>query len=250
MTKTIKITLLLSLVANLAIFYVGYKALEYRSHINLFLEKYEHVSGEFSSRSEYAEMNPEFASNTIVDNRIVFFGTQVTQKFNLPKFFPEYDVHNRGVEGQRVSGYLLRYKPDVLDLMPKAVVIEISSYNFREYNSIEEIKDYTELLAELAKYNKIEPFLTTVIKPSKEFESVVDDKELGDYNVFDSVDVYNNWLRELCQLNGYVLIDCQNLIGDENGFLAEQFASNLVEPNNEGYAILAKAIKERFESLK
>ncbi len=249
MHKVLKVTLILSLIANVAIFYVAYKAHEYRSHINHFLTKYRHVSQEFSERGAYNLENLNFRSDTTVSDRIIFFGTQVTANYNLTVHFPEYEALNRGVSGQRVAGYLLRFKPDVLDLAPKAVVIEISSYNFRPENSIKEIQDYTELLAQLSLINKIQPILTTVLKPRKSFADVIEIKELGEYNLFDSVDTYNRWLREYSKKNKMHLVDFSLLLGDGNGYLQEQYSVNLVEPNEIGYNVLTKAIKIELEKI-
>ncbi len=250
MQKTLKICLIISLIANCAIFYVGYKAYEYRTHINHFLEKYRHVSQEFSARDNYDSENLTFQSDTTITNRVVFFGTQVIENYDLPKHFPKYEAINRGITGQRVAGYLLRFKPDVLNLSPKAVVLEISSYNFRPENSIKEIQDYTELLVQLSRFNQIEPILTTVIKPSKAFSEVVEIKELGEYNVFDSVDTYNKWLRKYADNNKMLLVDATNLLGDENGFLLENNANSLVDPNEIGYKLLTDAIKLELEKIK
>jgi len=164
--------------------------------------------------------------------------------YNLSEYFPEYDALNRGVSGQRVAGYLLRFKPDVLDLSPEAVIIEISSYNFRAENSIKEMQDYTELLAQLARFYSIQPILTTVIKPRKEFAETIEIKEIGEYAVFDSVDVYNNWLREYANKYEISLVDFTRLLGDENSFLRERLSTNLVEPNKAGYQIITNEIKK------
>ncbi len=248
MKKTVKIALIISLIGNCAIFYVAYKAYEYRSHINHFLDKYQHVSQEFSQRDIYESENTKYKADSTISNRLVFFGTQAMANFNLQKHFPKYDALNRGVEGQRVAGYLLRFKPDVLDLSPEAVILEISSYNFRPENSIKEIQDYTELLAQLARFHSIKPILTTVIKPRKEFVETIEIKELGEYAVFDSVDVYNNWLRKYADKYEIALVDFSLLLGDENEYLREQLSTNLVEPNEAGYNVMTKKIKEALQN--
>ena len=246
MNKTVKILLIASLVGNCAIFYVANKALEYRRHINHFLYKYRNVSEEFSGRNIFQDENQPFISDTTVNNRIIFFGTQVTAKYDVKKYYPEYDALNRGIEGQKVAGFLLRFKPDVLDLAPKAVILEISSYNLRAETSIKEIEDYTILLTQLSRYNNIRPILTTIIKPRHEFEDVVEIKELDDYNVFDSVDTYNNWLRNYAQNEKIALVDFAKILGDSEQFLRVDCSDNLVEPNEIGYSLITEAIKENL----
>ena len=247
MNKTVKILLITSLIGNCAIFYVAYKALEYRNHINHFLYKYRNVSEEFAERKVYQTENIPFISDTTVENRIVFFGTQVTAKYNVKKYFPEYHALNRGIEGQKVAGYLLRFKLDVVDLAPKAVILEISSYNLREETSIHEIEDYTTLLTQISRYNNIRPILTTIIKPRHEFSEVVEVKELGEYNVFDSVDTYNEWLREYAQKEQIDLVDYAKILGDSEQFLRDDCSNNLVEPNESGYSLITTAIKEKLK---
>ena len=57
MTRKWRFVLLVSLIGNLTIVYVGYKAYEFRSHINEWLVKYLYVVDEFSCREHYEAAN-------------------------------------------------------------------------------------------------------------------------------------------------------------------------------------------------
>lgn len=237
MKKKWKLILTISLVANLGALYVGYKALEYRSHINHFLDKYTHVSSEFSGRSTFEAENLGLKTDSIVENRIVFIGTQVINRWNLDRYFTGYQAINRGVVGQRASGFLLRFKPDVIELSPEAVLIEISSYNLRPENGVKELQDYVSLMARLARASGIEPLLTTMIPPATDIE--IEDND--DYSLHDSLKVYNQWIAAYCATNGYTCIDFHGALVNADGYMKAELAANEVEPNEEGYRLLSTA---------
>ena len=88
MTKKWRLVLLVSLIGNLTIAYVAYKAYDYRSSINYWLDKYLYVVDEFSGRARYESTNGALKSDTIVPGRIVFLGTQVIEEWPLAEYFP------------------------------------------------------------------------------------------------------------------------------------------------------------------
>lgn len=233
-----KIILIISLIGNLSILYVAMKARGYRAHINEYLDKYTYVVNEFSQRDRYSDENKKLISDTLVSDRIVFIGTQVTENWDLEKYFCEYEVINRGVSGQRISGYLLRFRSDVIELKPKVVVIEVSSYNFRPQNTIKEIEDYIACMAELAKAHGIEPLPATIIPPCREINGLSD---LGNYSIMDSISVYNNWLREYSGQNGYKYVDFNQALSDVNGCMNDEFTYSCIDLNEKGYSRIAEA---------
>lgn len=217
--------------------YVSIKALEYRAHINEFLDKYTHVVQEFSSRERYLESNRKLASDTIIAGRVVFFGMTATELWPVERQFLGYEAINRGVAMQRLAGLLLRFRSDVISLRPEWVVIEVSSYNLREPNSLEELVEYMADMAELADYNGIKPILTTLIPPTegyKPFES--------DYAVFDSLHVFNNRLRTYAQLKGFALVDIHALLAGEDGAVRVELTDGGIIPNEVGYRVISEAI--------
>lgn len=236
MNKKWKIVLAISLLANLSVIYVAIKALEYRSHINEWLEKYNNVVDEFSERQYYYELNKLLVSDTTIPNRVVFFGTQVTAGWDLEDNFHDYETINRGVPGQRVSGLLLRFRPDVIDLGPEAAIIEISSYNLRETTSIREICDYVISLIELASVNGIRPIPATMIPPCR------DSLDLGEYRIMDSVKLFNGFLSEYCRNNGHEFIDFNGILADSGGFLQDKYASGAVDLNETGYKLISREV--------
>ncbi|MEW5794951.1 MAG: GDSL-type esterase/lipase family protein [Candidatus Zixiibacteriota bacterium] len=244
MTGKWRMVLLVSLIGNLTIIYVGYKAWQYRTNINYWLDKYLYVVDEFSGRSTYESADAALKSDTIVPGRIVFFGSQVMAEWPLAEYFPDFEAINRGVTGQRVAGFLLRFRPDVIELGPEYVVIEVSSYNFRPNSRPREILDYVISLAEMARCYGIEPVLTTCIPPRDDFE--VDEHE--DYIVRDTVATYSQWLAEYAHKHRITVADWRSAVADTAGYLRHDLARTKVDLNPDGYRAIAATVLEAFRT--
>ena len=239
MTPKWRFVLIVSLIGTLTIAYVGYKAWEYRENINFWLDKYLYVVDDFSERDEFADANASLRSDTLVDNRIVFFGTQVIANWPLEESFPGYEVVDRGVPMQRAAGFLLRFRPDVIELKPEYVVIEVSSYNFRPNTSAREMYDYAVSMAELAHYHGIKPILTTAIPPRRAYS--ID--EHPDYSVKDTAAMYSRWLTAFARTNGFLWADWAGAVSDSEGYLRPELSASMVDLNEQGYRAVTRATK-------
>ena len=238
MSKFWRFILILSLILNLSIVYVAIKALEYRAHINEFLDKYTNVVNEFSRRNRYRNENQALRSDTIVSGRVVFFGSQIIENWPSNEYPAGFEIINRGVAAQRVSGFLLRYRPDVIELAPEAVVIEISSYNLRPQYSVKEVSDYMAGMIELALYHGIKPIPATMIPPCR------DSVELDDYHIMDSIVLYNEWLVKYCADRNIKPVDFNRAVADSDGFLKSEYAAASIDLNDSGYEQLRRALLE------
>ncbi len=243
--RNLKIILTFSLVGNLFAVYAAVKALEYRRHINEFLYKYTYVVEEFSGRKNFSISNRQLTEKGTNEKRVVFLGTQVTAGWDLERYFPDIDAVNRGISGQRMAGFLLRFRPDVVELAPRAVVIEFSSYSFRPENSIEELQDYLATLTEVALYHKIEPILTTIIPVGRDFEM----EENDDYMIMDSITVFNGWLSKFCQDNKIRLLDYGRAVADSSGYLSERYRAGHIILNDSGYARISELTSNALREI-
>ncbi|HOD67200.1 MAG TPA: GDSL-type esterase/lipase family protein [candidate division Zixibacteria bacterium] len=236
MSRVLKLVLAASLVGNLAIVWVGYKAYQYRTHINYWLDKYTEVVEEFSGRSRYRQDNERLRSDTAVPGRVVFLGTQVISRWDVGRSFPRWEAIDRGVAGQRLAGMLLRFQPDVLDLGPEAVVIEISSYNFRPEWPVRELEDYAESMADLARARGVAPIIGSVIPPWDA------DLGLGDYAIRDSIAAFNEWLQQGMAEGRWQVADFHGALADGEGYLRRELAAESIDPNRAGYERMTAAV--------
>jgi alpha-L-fucosidase len=246
MKKVWKIVLVISLLCNLGIIYVAQKALEYRGHINEWLDKYVNVVEEFSGRQYYRIDNERLKSDTTVPNRVVLFGTQLIRNYDFQSSFPEYEVVNRGIPGQRAAGMLLRFRPDVIDLGPSAVVLEISSYNLRVPQSLEEIQDYFVSMVDLARENNITPIALTMMPIMADSAFVFENDA---YKIADSIGAYNAWLTDYCTRNKVLLVDVYTPLVDSRSFFDLRYARDAINPNQVGYDIIANQLRSNLEQI-
>lgn len=250
MSKKWRLILILSLLFNLFIIYVAYKALDYRSHVNFYLHKYIDAVNEMARLDVYETMNPALQSDTTVDNRIVFFGTQVIHGWDVRRDFPEYEAINRGVDGQRAAGLILRMRADVINLSPEAVLIQISSYNFRAQNKSDDILNYTRELLDMAACHHIYPIAATVITPSKEILDTDEEIIASDYIIHDTIKAFNARLREYCRYKDIALADFDSILSGDDGYMRGNLAETSIAPDDSGYILMAQTVKPLLANMK
>src|SRR6187431_1039508 len=76
--------------------------------------------------ARYRDANGQLAQPSRNEARVVFMGDSITDSWDDPKyggFFPGKPYVDRGISGQTTPQMLLRFRRDVIDLRPKAVVI-------------------------------------------------------------------------------------------------------------------------------
>lgn len=186
---------------------------------------------------EYAAIQKEIAEGKTDSLRVVFFGASITNRWDLQASFPEIHAVNRGMGGQLAPQFLPRFKRDVIDLKPRAVMIKFCSINMRPEMSQQTLKDAMTMLCQLATANNIIAIPATIIPAAKA------EARISDYSVVDSLREFNSWLRQYAADNKLPLIDFAKAIQDENGFLPRECSVDPVHVNERGYEILTEAAR-------
>ncbi|HEY5570554.1 MAG TPA: GDSL-type esterase/lipase family protein, partial [Bacteroidales bacterium] len=114
------------------------------------------------AQNDWAGFKVYDEANTKVTTRpdAVFMGNSITQGWQgaHPEFFTDNNYVGRGISGQVTSQMLVRFRSDVINLKPKAVVILAGTNDIAQNNGIitvEHIFENFVSMAELAKANKI-----------------------------------------------------------------------------------------------
>ena len=125
--------------------------------------------------ARYHDANAKVAGPAKSEARVVFMGDSITDGWSNPRFggfFPGKPYVNRGISGQTTPQMLIRFRPDVIALQPKMVVI-LAGTNDLAGNTgpatLEAIEDNLASMAELARANDIRVVFASVL-PVSDYE--------------------------------------------------------------------------------
>ena len=117
--------------------------------------------------SRYSEKNKQLGLPSKNKDRVVFMGNSITEGWStiFPEFFEGKQYINRGISGQTTPQMLIRFRPDVIDLKPKVVLI-LAGINDIAGNTgpstVKMISDNIISMAELANANNIKVIISSI----------------------------------------------------------------------------------------
>ncbi len=191
---------------------------------------------DWANFGKYAEANKNVPADAVV-----FMGNSITEGWvnTHPQFFTQNKFVGRGISGQVSSQMLVRFRRDVIDLRPRAVVILAGTNDIAQNNgyiSLENTLGNIISMCELAKLHSIKVVLCSVL-PAYEFRWR---KEL---NPAPEIIALNKSLREYADRNKLVYVDFHTALKDERNGLPEKYAKDGVHPTPEAYEIMEKMVK-------
>jgi lysophospholipase L1-like esterase len=189
---------------------------------------------DFAGLPRYAAANATLAP--MEKDRVVFFGDSITDAWvrNGGTFFPGKPYLNRGISGQTTPQMLVRFRQDVLNLHPVAVIILAGTNDIAGNtgpSTLEMIEDNLISMAELARANHIRVILASVLPAAdypwrKGLEPAPKIKAL------------NQWMQSYCAEKKFTYLDYYAAMADENGGMKPGISIDGVHPNAAGYAIM------------
>ena len=193
---------------------------------------------DWAGLARYAEEN---AFLTSADGRIVFMGDSITEGWSpgMPDFFAGKPYVNRGISGQVTAQMLVRFRADVLELKPAAVVILAGTNDIAENQGpieLEAIAGNIKSMAELAYAHGIQVILCSVL-PAAEYPWR---PGLGPAQ---KIPALNGLLREYADTVGFVYLDYFAAMNDgQNGMITE-YTSDGVHVTEAGYQVMAALVE-------
>ena len=193
----------------------------------------------------YAEAN----KSVKVPAKVVFMGNSITDGWwpADSTFFIRNGYIDRGIGGQTTSEMLVRFRPDVLNLQPKAVVILAGINDIAQNNgyiSLEHTFGNIVSMVELAKAHDIKVILCSVM-PAFDFPW------RRGLEPADKVIRLNKMIKAYADANKLPYVDYHSAMKDERNGLPEKYSQDGVHPNLEGYkimeALVQKAIRETLK---
>lgn len=195
---------------------------------------------DWANLERYSEAN-QLLDSTTADRRVVFMGNSITEGWiNIrPDFFDNKPYINRGISGQTTPQMLIRYRQDVIQLEPAAVVI-LAGINDIAGNTgpstLQMIADNIFSMAELAKEHNIQVLICSVL-PAYEFSWS------PGMQPAEKVVKLNEMLKQYCDKQNIPYIDYFSAVVDDRLGLKPALGPDGVHPNEAGYAIMEPIIE-------
>ncbi|WP_418426845.1 SGNH/GDSL hydrolase family protein [Alistipes sp.] len=193
---------------------------------------------DWANYGRYAEANAALATAPAV----VFMGNSITDGWDNahPEFFTDNNFACRGIGGQVSSQMLCRFRADVIDLRPKAVVILAGTNDIAGNNGpieSEHIAENIVSMAELALAAGIRPIICSVLPAAKypwrpEVESVPE-----------KIRALNDRLRQYAAERGLTWVDYYSAMDAGDGSMRSEYTRDGVHPTPEGYAVMEAVIR-------
>jgi lysophospholipase L1-like esterase len=180
-------------------------------------------------------------------NTIVFAGDSLTGNWKpeeMNKAFDKLPIANRGIGGDTSGGLLFRFKEDVLDLHPKAIVLLIGTNDLSARSKVEDILFNITALIELAhKEATSTPIVLCTAPPRESPQAPIELAQLQSLN---------DGIRKLAQgQQGVTLLDLFPLLAQaDNTPDPRYFREDKLHLGPEGYAKWSEALKPVFLKLK
>ena len=197
----------------------------------------------------YEEANARLALPVVASPRVVFFGDSITDGWRLNEYFAGKDYVNRGIGGQVTGEMLGRFKADVLDLRPQAVLILAGTNDLARGTAIAAIENNYTMIAELAKARGVKVIFASVLPVSDYHKATNPDNERSKLRPAASINALNVWLKRYCASAGYTYLDYFTALADGAGMLTAELAEDGLHPNAAGYRVMAPLAQVAIDGL-
>jgi lysophospholipase L1-like esterase len=191
--------------------------------------------------NHYRAGNEKLKKDSIGHIKVVYMGDSITDFWigASPDFFAQNGYVDRGISGQTSPQMLLRFRTDVIELKPKAMVLLCGTNDIAGntgLSTLEMTEGNIMSMAELAKANKIKVILCSVLPANKFGWKPA-------MQPADSIINLNNWISNYAQKNHFAYVDYYPAMVDEEKGLKKEFSKDGVHPNKAGYTVMEQIVE-------
>ena len=221
--------------------------------------RYETQLNDWPVLARYREANAKTNAPAKNEERVVFMGDSITDGWQNPKyggFFPGKPYIDRGISSQTTPQMLIRFRPDVIALQPKVVVILAGTNDIAGNTgpmTLQAIEDNLTSMFDLAHANGIRVVFASVLpisdyEKNREGQQIIRSKQRPP----EQITALNAWMKTYAAAHRGVYLDYFSAMADDKGFLKEELSEDGLHPNKKGYDIMAplaeQAIAAAFKS--
>jgi len=208
----------------------------------------EDFSDDWAALSKYRKENDSLGVPKKGEKRVVFLGSSIFEfwKQKDPQYFNNGSYIDRGISGQISPQLLIRFRQDVINLKPKAVIILAGSNDLagnKGHVSNETVLNNIKSMAELARKNRIKVILCKYL-PIYEYPW---NKNLK--GVADQIISLNNEIVSYAKANHFIILDYWTPLVDERNGQKAAYTTDGVHPNLAGYKVMEKVTEEVIDKV-
>jgi lysophospholipase L1-like esterase len=199
------------------------------------LAAYRRTIRDWGSLTRYGSDNTEVTAPAPSEERVVFIGDEIIERWGDKEFFQGKPYLNRGIAGQTTAQMLVRFRQDVISLKPKVVVIQGGTNDIAGVvgpGTEGTVSDHIRSMTELAKVNGIQVVLASVTPVCDCYSDQTSRRPQG------KIIGLNATLRDYAMSSGAVFLNYYAALVNGRDFKSELTSDGFL-PNEAGYAVMA-----------
>jgi lysophospholipase L1-like esterase len=197
---------------------------------------------DWANLAAYRKANSQVMSREPSARKVVFMGDSITEFWrtsttalgDMPGFV------NRGISGQTTPQMVLRFRPDVIELMPRTVIILAGTNDLAGNTGATTpaaIEGNIASMAELAHAHGIRVHLASIL-PAAAYPWAPGIQPARD------IVAINTWLRRYAREHGHGYIDFHGPMADAGLGLAKKWSDDGVHPNADAYELMNRIVAD------
>ena len=205
----------------------------------------EDFSDDWAALSHYVKENEALPPPKEGENRVVFLGSSIFEKWKDADslYFKNHSYLDRGISGQIAPQLLIRFRQDVINLKPKAVIILAGSNDIaanRGHITYERIMQNIQSMAELATLHGVKVILC-------EYLPVYDYPWRKGLQPAEKIMALNKLIKAYATANHFTVLDYFTPFADERNGQKAELTIDGVHPNKAGYKVMEEATDKAIQ---
>ena len=203
----------------------------------------ERLRNDWAFLKKYSDENKNLPAVAPGEKRVVFMGNSITEfwkPIDSAFFARNKSFIDRGISGQTTPQMLVRFRDDVINLNPSAVVILAGTNDIAGNTgptTVERIFGNIVSMAELARSNNIKVILCSVL-PVYDYSWSPGLEPAG------KIVKLNAMLQAYCKENKLVYVDFHTALADEKMGMKAEYSPDGVHPNLMGYKVMDELVED------
>ena len=203
------------------------------------------LAQDWAQLNTFKDANEKLLNIDNKGDRIVFMGNSITIGWlgHYPEFFENDSYINRGIGGQTTPQMLIRFRQDVIELQPAAVIILAGTNDIAGNTgpaTAEMIMANIKGMSEIAASNGIQVILASVLP-------AFDYPWRPGCNPHTRIPALNSLIKAYADAEGFIYLDYFSAMKNDKNGMIESLAYDGVHPNKEGYKVMAPLTKAAID---